>query len=51
MRDRIGDASNDITEEPVPTLSWPPEAYDSTSGDDDILSMSSGHKSGRHGGE
>ncbi|KAL1449793.1 hypothetical protein WDU94_002267, partial [Cyamophila willieti] len=53
MRDRLGDAGADpssgLGEDPVPTLSWPPEAYDSASGDDDILSMSAGSKPSRHG--
>ncbi|KAI5715389.1 hypothetical protein M8J77_015250 [Diaphorina citri] len=54
MKDRLGDGMNDppssLSEEPVPTLSWPPEAYDSASGDDDILSLSSGNKLPRHSG-
>lgn len=44
MRDRLGDASNDVqnlVEECGPPMNWPPEAYDSTSGDEDILSLSS----------
>uniref|UniRef100_A0A8D8RW40 E3 ubiquitin-protein ligase hyd n=1 Tax=Cacopsylla melanoneura TaxID=428564 RepID=A0A8D8RW40_9HEMI len=53
MRDRLGDAGADpssgMGDDPVPTLSWPPEAYDSASGDDDILSMSAGSKPSRHG--
>lgn len=31
------DASSAPIEEPIPTLSWPPEAFDNTSGEEDSL--------------
>lgn len=31
------DASTAPIEEPIPTLSWPPEAFDNTSGEEDSL--------------
>ena len=46
------DANSAPIEEPIPTLSWPPEAFDNTSGEEDSLlgigvtSMSAINKSG-----
>lgn len=35
---KIGDnAPSNLPEEPIPTLSWPPENFDPTSGDEDSL--------------
>lgn len=31
------DAASAPIEEPIPTLSWPPEAFDNTSGEEDSL--------------
>lgn len=53
----IGDASSSmvvggVQEEPIPTLSWPPETFDQTSGDEDSLmglTNNSGSKSGGSG--
>lgn len=47
------DGTSAPIEEPIPTLSWPPEAFDNTSGEEDSLlsigasSMSVMNKSGK----